>query len=195
MKTEPLKSTRDEKFVRALVSGMSQHDAYLVAFPRSKKFKSSTVDVKASILAHVDKVSERIRDLLESAAEKCVCTLAERRQILSEIARGNIVDYVVAGPAGGYVEVSRDSKNTRALKSLKCRSVTTGEGDGKRDAIFTEISIRDPHEAIDILNKMDRVYQEQVKISAGDGLVELATAIASGLPTWTRRKSAKNNPP
>ena len=147
MKTEPLRSTRDEKFVRALVSGMSQHDAYLVAFPRSKGFASSTVDVKASILAHVTKISERIRDLLEEAAERTVCSLVERRQLLSDFARAKVDD---------------------------CR-------------------VRDRVNSIDVLNKMDRIYQDQVKISAGDGLVELATAIASGLPTWTRRKTAKNN--
>lgn len=193
MKTEPLKLGRDEKFCQLIASGTGQYDAYLQIFSKARKWTRGTVDTKAWELRNRSEISERIRDLQEEAAERTVCTIAERRKILSEIARGNVVDYVVAGPAGGYVEVSKDSPNTRALKSLKCRTVTTGEGDGKRDAIITEVSVRDPHEAIDILNRMDRVYQEQVKITAGDGLAELASALASGMPTWLRRKNAKNN--
>ena len=45
-----LKNPRHEKYVQNLVSGMSQRLAYRDAFPKSKSWKDTTVDSKASEL-------------------------------------------------------------------------------------------------------------------------------------------------
>jgi hypothetical protein len=45
------------------------------------------------------------------------------------------------------------------LKGLKSRCITTGEGDGKKDAVVTDIEIFDPLTGADMLNRMRKEYE------------------------------------
>ena len=59
-----LKNARHEKYVQNLIAGMSQRQAYIEAFPHSKKWKDATVDSKASVLLS-GKVLERYNEIQE----------------------------------------------------------------------------------------------------------------------------------
>lgn len=56
---------KQELFVQGIISGLPQRQAYRQAFPSSKKWKESTVDVKASELLRNGKVLVRYRELLK----------------------------------------------------------------------------------------------------------------------------------
>lgn len=82
-----LKNVRHEKFAQGLASGMSQRNAYRVAFPNSKRWKDETVDSKASVLAKNEKVLERLRELAEQSTSEAVMNATQRKEWLTSIIR------------------------------------------------------------------------------------------------------------
>jgi hypothetical protein len=85
--SEPLKNVNQEAFVRALLEGKTQKDAYLEAFPRSVNWKRDSVIQEACKLAHKPEVRKRYRELLDEAAMESVMTRAERMKMLSGMAQ------------------------------------------------------------------------------------------------------------
>lgn len=81
-----LKNARHEKYVQNLIAGMSQRQAYIEAFPHSKKWKDATVDSKASVLLS-GKVLERYNEIQEEQKKEALLTRWEKRKILADIAR------------------------------------------------------------------------------------------------------------
>ena len=82
-----LKNVRHETFAQCLASGMSQRNAYRVAFPSSEKWKDETVDSKASVLAKNEKVLERLRELAEQSTTEAVMNATQRKEWLTQIIR------------------------------------------------------------------------------------------------------------
>lgn len=80
-----LKNPRHEKYVQNLVSGMSQRLAYRDAFPKSKSWKDTTVDSKASEL--FGKVVERYNEILAEQKDDALLTRWEKRKLLADMAR------------------------------------------------------------------------------------------------------------
>jgi COG3728 phage terminase small subunit len=72
---------KQELFVQGIISGLSQRQAYRQAFPTSKKWKDSTVDVKASELLQNGKVLVRYRELLKQFSNM---SLWSREQAFNE---------------------------------------------------------------------------------------------------------------
>lgn len=80
-----LKNPRHEKYVQNLVSGMSQRLAYRDAFSKSKSWKDTTVDSKASEL--FGKVVERYNEILAEQKDDALLTRWEKRKLLADMAR------------------------------------------------------------------------------------------------------------
>lgn len=158
--SKPLRLAAHEAFAQHVAKGASQSESYRKIYPKSRRWKETAVHVKASELT--GKVSGRIAWLKSQAADDTIMDITERKRILTEIARGNVADYVEGGKDGTWVSFGPESKNTRAVRSLKAR--TTEDG-----AVITELSVRDPEGAIDLLNKMDGVYVEKRELTGKDG--------------------------
>ncbi len=60
----------EEKYVFGLIAGKTQRQAYLAAFPNSRKWKPETVDSKACALFNTDKVQERYNDIRNRLAKE-----------------------------------------------------------------------------------------------------------------------------
>lgn len=74
----PLKNARREKYCQERVSGRSQRQAYIAAYPdSSKRIKPETIDNKAYILEATHEVSVRIATLQRIAAERAITTRAK----------------------------------------------------------------------------------------------------------------------
>lgn len=80
-------TTKQEKFVRGLVSGLSQRKAYRAAYPSSEKWKDESVDNKACNLLKAAKVKARYEELREKAENAAIMTRAQRMITLSDIAQ------------------------------------------------------------------------------------------------------------
>ena len=79
-----------EDYAQARAAGLSQRTAYRAAYPKSEKWKDSTVDVKASKLEKEDKVLVRYQELKDEAANAAggaVMTRNEKREMLAKMAR------------------------------------------------------------------------------------------------------------
>lgn len=79
-----------EDYAQARAAGLSQRKAYRAAYPKSEKWKDSTVDVKASKLEKEDKVLVRYQELKDEAANAAggaVMTRNEKREMLAKMAR------------------------------------------------------------------------------------------------------------
>lgn len=74
-----------EKFVQNLIKGMSQRDAYRLAFPSSKKWKDNVVDSKASELSKNGEILERYNELLSRLENKAIMSAQERMIWLTKV--------------------------------------------------------------------------------------------------------------
>jgi len=107
-------------------------------------------------------VQARIQELRDKAASEKIADFRERQEILTEIARGNLIDYQESGADGGYLSIGKESPNTRAISEITSRTEYDKEGAGA--ALVTKVKLHSPTQAIDLLNKMDKIYTEGAAI-------------------------------
>jgi len=109
------------------------------------------------------KIIERLQQLQRRVEDATVATVFERKQILTEIARGNLLDYQEVGADGAYISVGKESPNTRAVAELTSRTEYNDEGTDA--AVITKVKLHNPVQAIDLLNKMDKIYAEGTNVN------------------------------
>lgn len=109
---------KQEKFVLNVVNGMSQRQAYLAAYPKSKKWKETTVDSKASTLLKQEKVLERYQELMKKAEDEAIMSAAERKIWLSKIVKSGLINV-----DGVDVPVKSDAR----LKAMDILNKMSGE--------------------------------------------------------------------
>lgn len=66
-----------EAYCQGRAKGATQREAYRCAYPKSAKWKDSSIDVAACKLEAAAKVSQRLAELMAEAAERAVVTRAE----------------------------------------------------------------------------------------------------------------------
>lgn len=77
-------SPPQEIFCQQIALGKSQYEAYLAAYPKSRGWKRSSVDAKASHLAALDKIKARKNELLKAAEIEIAKTIAWDRKKAEE---------------------------------------------------------------------------------------------------------------
>lgn len=80
-----LLDAKKEKYCLERSAGKSQRQAYLAAFPISTRWKSATVDNKASKLEKTDEIQTRLRELREQSAKKAGLSRKKLLDRLEEI--------------------------------------------------------------------------------------------------------------
>lgn len=80
-------TAKQEKFVRNLIEGMSQREAYKNSYNASN-MADKTIDEKACLLFADDKIRTRYKELQEELAKASILSVTERAILLSDIARG-----------------------------------------------------------------------------------------------------------
>jgi len=150
---------RQETFARLIFEGMTQREAWIQA-GYSSKYPAPYIDTHACHLANKDKIKTRVAELNQATVDASVATVLERKRILTELARGNLLDYQEVGADGGYLSISKESPNTRAISEITSRTEYNNDGTGA--ALVTKVKLHSPTQAIDLLNKMDKLYAEGV---------------------------------
>ena len=113
---------KQELFVQGIIAGLSQRQAYRKAFPNSKKWKDSTVDVKASELLQTGKVLVRYRVLLKKFSNM---SLWSREQAFNEYewlknkAKASIEQEGVRQANSNAFLAALDGMNNMAFKDLE----------------------------------------------------------------------------
>ncbi len=149
---------KQERFATNLLQDISQREAFLQAGYSTRNRSPSAIDVDASRLANSPKILLRLAELRKEASKALVANFEERQRILTEISRGNLLDYQEVGADGGYLSIGKESPNTRAISEITSRTEYTADGAGA--AVVTKVKLHNPVQAIAELNKMDKVYSE-----------------------------------
>ena len=150
-------TNREEAFCHNIAcGGMTQYDAFIEAGYSSRQ-KRSAIDSNASILAHKAKIIQRIAELRRTTNDATIATVVERKQILSEIIRGKVSDFITND---NRVHVTPESLNASSVAEVVVTEDQVGHGDDAYFRVVTRIKLRDPIAAITELNKMDGVYKE-----------------------------------
>jgi hypothetical protein len=155
---------KQENFCLNVFQGMSQREAYIQSY--KPNYAITTIDANASRLASNEKVLKRLTELREKAQNNKIASVIERKEILSEIARASMTNFVEVGQDGAWFNIDNTNLNNRAISSVQSKTVV-GK-DGADDAVFIRVNLRDPIEAIKELNKMDGVYAENTTVVNND---------------------------
>ncbi len=141
---------RQERFAQNIFKGMTQREAWGAA-GYSTRYPVKFVDHHACDLANTEKIQGRIEQLTaQLAREYAIMPVGERAQILSEIARARFGEFA---DEYGNLEI----KDKARLMSPAVQEVRT---ERTLIGIKTSLKLRDPVAAIDLLNKMDRIYSD-----------------------------------
>jgi len=149
----PLKNYRHEKFALAIVKGMSQTDAAIEA-----GYKKSRARFTASRLVTYGNIIDKIEELNEVAETAGIMSVIERKERLSELARGRLSDFVEVGEDGSIKKIDIKGGHSQAIQGI---TITEFAGDSNKKRA-TKVRLHDPVRPIAELNKMEHIYEERV---------------------------------
>jgi len=153
---------KQEQFTLNIFSGMSQREAYIKA-GYSSNMLPNTIDRNASALANSNKILTRLNALKKKAESDKVMSVKERKERLSEIGRGRLTDYQESGQDGGWINIGPESPNTAAISEIV--STTTYDKNGANPTLISRIKLHNPVNAIQELNKMERIYNDGATVN------------------------------
>jgi len=131
----------------ALVAGYSKHTAAAIAGENLQK----------------PIIIERISALQKKAESAKIATVQERKEILTEILRAKLTDFMELGQDGSWVNIGPETKSGHAIQEIHSR--TEYDKDGASPTIYTSVKLINPIEAIKELNKMEGIGKEETKVN------------------------------
>jgi len=165
----PLKNSKHEAFARALVEGMSGHDAYLAA-----GYKSGTpaaTDAAASRLLRMGKVAARVAELKVDAARASTITAARVLDELGKLAFANMQDYMRSGADGDpfldFSKLTRDQ--AAALQEVTIEDFKDGRGEDAREVRKIRFKLADKRASLVDLGKAFGLFKEKIEHTGKDG--------------------------
>lgn len=139
----------------ALIAGYS---------PRNARFIASINLTKVNI-------QTRIQELRKKAEDASVMNFLERQQRLTEIGRARLTDLMELGQDGSWVNIGPETQHGGAIQEIHSR--TEYDDDGAHPTVHTSVKLHDPMKAIDLLNKMDKIYSEGPIVNIDNRKVEI----------------------
>jgi len=147
---------KQERFCLNLFQGMSQRVAYIDAGYSSKR-PLAQIDVDACRLAVKPKIILRLTELREAAEKDSVASRIEVEQMLTEIIRGRVTNYL----DGNKINASLNNLNTAAIQEVNTAMVIVGKGDDALEVEVTKLKLHDPVKAASELAKLKQWYPTQ----------------------------------
>ena len=139
--------------------------------PKTARFIASENLTKPNILSRIDELGEEI----DRAA---VMNVQERMEILTEIGRGKLIDFVEVGQDGAWFSIDKTNLNNRAIQSVQSKTVVGKNG--ADDAVFIRVNLHDPTKAIDLLNKMDKIYGDGPQVNIDNRSIDIRVIYDNG---------------
>lgn len=104
-------------------------------------------------------ISERIAGLRKRLEDETVAGPLERRQRLTEVVRAKLTDFMELGQDGSWVNIGKETAGAGAIQEIHSR--TEYDDDGSKPTVHTSVKLHSLTQAIDLLNKMDKIYSDQ----------------------------------
>ena len=155
-------TAKQEQFTLNILSGMSQREAYIKA-GYSPNTSMAVIDVQSCRLSKNTKVLLRLEELSQKAESAKIMEVKERKERLTEIGRGRLTDYQQSGKDGGWINIGPESPNTAAISEIV--STTTYDKNGANPTLISRIKLHNPVNAIQELNKMERIYNDGATVN------------------------------
>ncbi len=108
-------------------------------------------------------IINRIAELRKKAEDASVMSVIERKQRLSEIARAKLTDFMELGEDGSWVNLGKETPQGGAVQEIHSR--TEYDDNGAHPTVYTSVKLHDPQKAIDLLNKMEGIYQAEPSVN------------------------------
>lgn len=173
-------TNKQEKYVKLIISGLSQRQAYIKVYPHAKKWKANTIDNRASKLFNKDEVITRYRELLKEADKEAKITHNMLREELAKMAFFDIGE--ILNEDGTLKQITEMSETARkVISSVKIRQEKI---EGNAIAEVTEVKLNDKLQSIEKLAKHIGFY-------LADN-TENNTAPTINLNITTKRKNERN---
>lgn len=119
-------------------------------------------------------IQARIHELNEVIVSEKIADARERKEVLSEIARGRLNDFVRADEDGAHIHIDLKSANTASLQEV---STTTTHYKNKKgedgEVSVTKLKLYNPIQAIAELNKMEGDYAPEKHAVLGGIVIEI----------------------
>lgn len=103
-------------------------------------------------------IQARLAELRKKTETASVMTVLERKERLSEIARARLTDYMELGQDGSWVNIGKETPGGAAIQEIHSR--TEYDKNGASPTVYTSVKLHDPVRAMDLLNKMDKIYTD-----------------------------------
>ena len=108
-------------------------------------------------------VQARIQELRQKVEDAAIMNVSERQRKLSEIARARLTDFMELGQDGSWVDIGPEVPMSGAIQEIRSR--TEYDDKGAKPTVYTSVKLHNPLQAIDLLNKMDKLYSEGAPIN------------------------------
>jgi phage terminase small subunit len=170
-------TTAQERFACALAEGKRQSEAYREAYPHSVRWKQDSVHSKSSQLASHPQVKERVRELLDGAAERAEMTAADVLREAMRLARFDIRKlYRPDGTLKPIIEL--DDETAAAIQAVDVHEEWSGVGKRRKVTAHTKkYRIADKVAALEKLFKHFGLYEKD-NGQLANPLRELAAALS-----------------
>lgn len=119
-------TAKQEKFVRNLIQGMSQREAYKKSY-NAENMTDKSVDEAACKLFSDTKIKSRYNELIEKAAVAAVMTAQERLEYLTGIVYGTEQEQVKTLVEGVEIEFERPADLNTRMKAIDIMNKMQGE--------------------------------------------------------------------
>lgn len=119
-------TSKQEKFVQGIITGMSQADAYRSAY-NTAKMSDKSIHENASRLANDSKVTARINELRGQISKASIMTAQERLEYLTRVVRGEEKEIEVHIVEDMKVEVPVPTSIKTRIDAIDKMNKMTGE--------------------------------------------------------------------
>lgn len=119
-------TAKQEAFVKNIIDGMSQADAYRSAYA-SKRMSDKTIHEAASRLMKDSKITARLTELREQMMKPSIMSAQERLELLSRIASGEEPEKIVQFIEGERVEYEIPASLKTRREAIDTMNKMTGE--------------------------------------------------------------------
>lgn len=117
---------KQEQFVKNIIDGMSQADAYRNAYP-NQRMTDKTIWEKASRLMADNKVRARLKELRDQLAKPTIMSAQERLEYLTRVITGEEKEKVAQVVDGKVVEIDAPSALKTKLNAIDIMNKMQGE--------------------------------------------------------------------
>ena len=136
----------------ALFAKYSPKTAYIIGHENLRKPK---------IISRLNELKAQAKEITPAGA---IASVEERKEILSEISRGRLADFITG--------VTPEKLKSAALRELKVTELVNKDFSRK----ITTVQLHNPIAAIAELNKMDGVYREGVTVNVDNRKLEIVVS-------------------